>query len=133
MSQGIALRWLTASAETATANDFNKHMDLISRRVSVTGVPGFEKIGYEQWAAQCEHEFANHEVHAVHYEGLKVLVGTSNRVMFKTWETVEAADGEVNSHGIEALLEMEEDGKWRLLQQRVLSDEESRHDGLIPL
>lgn len=132
MSQGIALRWLTASAETATANDFNKHMDLISKKVSVTGVPGFEHIGYDEWAAQCQHEFTGHEVQSVHYDGLKMLASTTERVMFKTWETIEASDGTINAHGIEVLLEMEKDGKWRLLQQRVLPEEESQHDGLIP-
>jgi hypothetical protein len=133
MTQGIALRWLAASAETATANDFDKHMDLISRRVNLSGMPGHDNIGYDQWAAQCEHEFSNHEIASVHYEGLRMLVSTPRRVMFKTWETVEATDGEVNAHGIEVLLEMEDDGKWRLLQERVLDDEEARHDGLIPL
>ena len=61
-----------------------------------------------------------------------MLASTAERVMFKTWETIEASDGTVNAHGIEVLLEMEEDGKWRLLQQRVLPDEESQHDGLMP-
>ena len=85
MSQGIALRWLTASAETASANNFDKRMDLISKKVSVTGVPGFECIGYDEWAAQCQQEFAGHEVQS-HYDGLKMLASTTERVMFKTWE-----------------------------------------------
>jgi hypothetical protein len=53
MSQGSALRWLAASAETATANNFDKHMDLISKKVSLTGVPGFEHLGFDEWAAHC--------------------------------------------------------------------------------
>ena len=116
MSQGIALRRLYASAETATANNFDKHMDLISKKVSVTGVPGFEHIGYDAWTAQCQHEFAGHEVQSVHYDGLKMLASTAERVMFKTWETVEASDGTVNAHGIRGAAGDGGGGKWRLLQ-----------------
>ena len=50
--------------------------------------------------------------------------------MFKTYETV--ADGTMNSQGVEMLLEKENDNKWRLVQERVLPDDESAHDNLVP-
>ena len=43
----------------------------------------------------------------------------------------EANDGTVNAQGIEVLLEKESDGKWRLIQERILSVAESRHDGIL--
>jgi hypothetical protein len=51
--------------------------------------------------------------------------------MFKTVESILANDGTHKAHGVEILLEIEADGVWRAKQERVLSDDESRHDGLI--
>lgn len=131
MSQEIAQRWLDDTAKTANSNDLTAHMNLISKRVSLTGVPGFDTIGYDDWFAQCEHEFSNKLLKSVTYKGLKLIVDTDTRIMFKTYETVVGVDNETNAQGIEVLIEQEEDGFWRLTQERVLSAEESVHDKLI--
>lgn len=131
MSEKIVRSWLIASAHTASANDLDAHMNLISKNVSVTGISGFELIGYDDWAAQCEHEFSRQFINKVEYTGLKILADTPERIMFKTLERVEASDGTTQVHGIEALIEQEEDGVWRLVQERVMPDDESRHDGLL--
>ena len=132
MSEAIAKQWLSDAATTATKNDFTAHMNLISKRVSLTGVPGFENIDYDAWSAQCQHEFENKELKSVRYEGLKLAACTDARVMFKTFETVEATDGTVNAQGIEVLLEKEDDGVWRLVQERVLPDDETAFHKLMP-
>jgi len=130
MSQEIAQQWLDDTVKTANANDLAAHMNLISKRVSLTGVPGFDNIGYDDWFAQCEHEFTNKLLKSVAYKGLKLIVDTDIRIMFKTYETVIGADDEIIAQGIEALIEKEQDGVWRLTQERVLSAQESAHDQL---
>ena len=132
MSQSIAEQWLLDIAHTANAKDFTAHMELISRRVNLQGVPGFETIGYEDWARQCQYEFENNILKSVRYDGFKLVADTSERIMFKTFETVEAMDGTINAQGVEMLLEKEDDGKWRLVQERVLPSDEAAHDNLIP-
>ena len=132
MTQAIAQQWLQESAATATAKDLAAHMDLISQRVSLTGVPGFELIDHASWAAQCKHEFENNILKSVRYDGFKLVAETESRIMFKTYETVEATDGTVNSQGVEMLLEKENDNNWRLVQERVLPDDETAHDNLMP-
>ena len=132
MTQAIAQQWLQESAATATAKDLAAHMDLISQRVSLTGVPGFESIDHASWAAQCKHEFENNILKSVRYDGFKLVAETESRIMFKTYETVEATDGTVNSQGVEMLLEKENDNNWRLVQERVLPDDETAHDNLMP-
>ena len=132
MTQAIAQQWLQESAATATAKDLAAHMDLISKRVSLTGVPGFESIDHASWAAQCKHEFENNILKSVRYDGFKLVAETESRIMFKTYETVEATDGTVNSQGVEMLLEKENDNNWRLVQERVLPDDETAHDNLMP-
>ena len=132
MSQAISEKWLMEVVRTANTKDYTGHMDLISRRVSLHGMPGFETIGYEDWARQCQHEFENNILKSVRYDGFKPVAVTHERIMFKTFETVEATDGTINANGVEMLLEKERDGKWRLIQERILPPDEAAHDQLVP-
>jgi hypothetical protein len=97
----------------------------------VTGVEGFESIGYEDWARQSEQEFKDGVLESVSYKGLKIQAINDYQIMFKTVESIVANDGMRKSHGVEILLEREGDSVWRAKQQRVLSDAEARHDGLM--
>lgn len=132
MSKEIAEQWLRELADTANAKNFAAHMALISRRISLHGVPGFETIGYDDWSKQCQHEFKNNVLKSVTYAGFKPVAETDRAVMFKTFESVQASDGTVNAQGIEILIEKEDDGKWRMVQQRILLDDETAHDQLLP-
>jgi len=126
----IAKKWLTDSATTATNHQFAEHFDLISKKVRVTGVPGLESVGYNDWARQSEQEFKDKIIQRVSYQRFKLLATNERQIMFKTVETVIANDGTQKTHGLEVLLE-DEGGTWRVIQERVLSDAESKHDGLM--
>ena len=119
---------LEALALTANAGAYSSHMDLISKEVSVYGVPGFDVIGYDDWARQCKHEFDEGLLKQVSYEGLRVVTLTPGNVLFKTTETVEGTDGTVNHHGLEILIRKEADGKWRIVQERILAESEMEYD-----
>jgi len=119
---------LEALALTANAGAYTSHMDLISKEVSVYGVPGFDVIGYDDWARQCEYEFDEGLLQRVSYEGLRVVTVTPENILFKTLETVEGSDGTVNRHGVEILIRKEVDGKWRVLQERMLAEDEMDFD-----
>ena len=131
MESKVARDWLDALARTANAKDFTAHMDLISKQVQVFGVPGFEVIGYDDWARQCQHEFEQGILARVSYSGMKVQAMTPGRVMFKTLETLEPTTGESQTQGVEIVIVQENDGTWRVTQERVLSPEESTFDGLV--
>jgi hypothetical protein len=118
-----AKQFLDRTAETANALDPDAHMNLISKDVSVFGVPGFD-----DWFNQCKHEFENKLLKQVSYKGLNVLAETPEKIMFKSLGTVEGADGTVNSSGIEFIIQKEEDGVWRVSQERVLPDDELEND-----
>ena len=115
-------------AETANTLDLDARMNLISKDVSVFGVPGFDIIGYDDWFNQCKHEFENKLLKQVSYKGLNVLAKTPEKIMFKSLETVEGADVTVISSGIEFFIQKEEDGVWRVSQERVLPDDELEND-----
>ena len=120
---------LEALALTANTRAYSSHMDLISKEVSVYGVPGFDVIGYNDWARQCKHEFDEGILKQVSYEGLRVVTLTPGNVLFKTTETVEGTDGTVNRHVVEILIREETDGKWRIVQERILAEGEMEYDG----
>ena len=119
---------LEALALTANAGAYTSHMNLISKQVSVYDVPGFEVIGYDDWARQCQHEFDEGLLKRVSYEGLQLVTVTPGNVLFKTTETVEGNDGTVNCHGVEILIHKETDGNWRVLQERILAEDEMDFD-----
>lgn len=123
-----AQQFLDQMAETANTLDLAAHMNLISKDVSVFGVPGFDVIGYDDWFNQCKHEFENKLLKQVSYKGLNVLAETPEKIMFKSLETVEGKDGTVNTSGIEFIIQKEEDGVWRVSQERVLPDDELEND-----
>jgi hypothetical protein len=122
------LEFLAVMAETANKLDLDAHMNLISKQVSVYGVPDFEVITYDDWFNQCKHEFENKLLKKVSYQGLNILAQTAERTMFKSIETVEGSDGSVNTSGIEFIIQKEDDGQWRVAQERILPDDELESD-----
>jgi len=117
----IAQQWLDACCETLARYDHEAHMNLISRSVRVFGVPGFEVIGYDDWHAQSEYEFGEKLIQSASYEGLELLNHDPEHIRFVTTETIAAVDGTVDSHPIEILLTREQDGQWRVTEERLLN------------
>lgn len=126
MTEGIAKQWLADIVRTVQQRDHTDHMNLISKNVSVAGVPGFANLGYQDWSKQTEHEFKQGVITEILYRGFKMRAATDTRIMFVTHESISADDGSQHARGIECLLEKETDGQWRLLHQRVLGDEETQ-------
>lgn len=116
--------FLSAMAETASKHDLELHMNLISKDVAVFGIPGFEEISYNDWFNQCKEEFANKVLKSVSYEGLKILEESPDRVMFQTVETIEGTDGFVKVNELVVVIQEEDDGQWRVVQERVLPEDE---------
>ncbi|MCP4077118.1 MAG: hypothetical protein GY744_13155 [Gammaproteobacteria bacterium] len=126
----IAQNWMDNCCQTIQQYDHPSHMNLISKDVQVFGIPGFEVIGYDDWFSQCEHEFSEKLIEKASYEGLKVRQSNNSQIMFLTNESVLATDGTSDSHPIEIVLSKEQDGSWRVTQERLLSEEEASHLGI---
>ena len=124
-AQDIVQQWLSTSASTAAAGQHEAHMALISQKVSLLGVPGFEIIKYDDWSRQCKDEFDEGMLKQVFYEETEVVAAGLVMIMFRAVETVEVSDGPIDRNGIEGVLEKESDGQWRLTQERILSPEEA--------
>lgn len=131
MSVQVAEKLLQDMAQSANDKDYATHMDLISQEVRVFGIPGFEVIDYDDWARQCRHKFDNNIPESVSYGPLKMLAQSPGRIMFKTLETVKAHDGSCNVNTVEIIIQKEDDEKWRVLQERILPEDEVTHNGII--
>ena len=132
-AQRIVQGWLDASAQSIVSRCHDAHMDLISEKVSLLGVPGFEVIKYDDWSRYCKDEFDDDLVKQVRYDGAEVVAAGLSLIIFRAVETVEVEDGPLDRNGIEGTLERESDGKWRLTQERILSTEElERYQLVVP-
>lgn len=127
----IAQRWMDNCCQTIQKYDHAAHMNLISKDVQVFGVTGYDMIGYEDWFSQCEYEFNEKLIQQASYSGLKIRQSNNEQIMFLTNETICATDGTVDTHPIEIVLSQEDDGLWRVTQERLLSSEEANHLGIL--
>jgi len=128
-AQQIAEQWLTHAADSAGKKDLKGHMEMISKRVSVQGVPGFDNIDYDIWYKQCRHQFENAMIKSISYKGFNLISATETQILFTVFEAVVGADGTLNEQIVEMSLEKEDDDVWRLVQERVLieNDEMRNH------
>jgi hypothetical protein len=124
-AQQIAEQWLTQAAETAGQKDLEGHMGMISKRVSVEGGPGFDNIDYDIWYKQCKHQFENAMIKSVAYKGFNLVNATETQINFTVFEMVVGADGTLNEQIVEMSLEKEDDDQWRLVQERVLIENDA--------
>ena len=124
-AQQIAEQWLTAAAESAGQKDLGQHMGMISKRVSVQGVPGFDNIDYDTWYQQCKHQFENSMIKSIAYKGFNLVSATDAQIIFTVFEAVVGSDGTLNEQIVEMSLEKEDDDAWRLVQERVLIENDA--------
>ena len=124
-AQEIAEQWLTHAADSAAQKDLEAHMGMISKRVSVLGVPGFDNIDYDTWYAQCRHQFENSMIKSIAYKGFNLINATETQIIFTVYETVVGSDGTLNEQIVEMSLEKEDDEVWRLAQERLLIENDA--------
>ncbi|MDH5395471.1 MAG: hypothetical protein OEW97_04305, partial [Gammaproteobacteria bacterium] len=113
------------AAESAAQKDLNLHMGMISKRVSVLGVPGFDNIDYDIWYKQCRHQFENAMIKSIAYKGFNLVSATETQILFTVLERVVGTDGSLNEQLVEMSLQKEDDNEWRLLQERVLLENDA--------
>ncbi len=124
-AEQIAEQWLTDSAETATQKDLSAHMGMISKRISVQGVPGFDNLNYDIWYEQCKTQFEQSMIKSIAYKGFNLLSSTDAQILFTVYETVVGTDGTLNEQIVEMTLEKEDDDIWRLVKERMILENDA--------
>jgi len=124
-AQQIAEEWLTQAAKSAEQKDLKEHMGMISKRINLQGVPGFENIDYDIWFKQCRHQFENAMIKSIAYKGFNLVSATETQIIFTVFEAVVGTDGTLNEQIVEMSLEKEDDDVWRLVLERVLIENDA--------
>ena len=124
-AQFIAEQWLTEAAESAGRKDLQGHMGMISKRIKVEGVPGFDKLDFDIWYTQCKQQFEMSMIKSIAYKGFNFISTTESQIAFTIYETVVGTDGTLNEQIMEMLLEKEDDDVWRLVTERVIIENDA--------
>jgi len=128
--KGITHEWMANSCEALANHDVKGHMALISKEVKVYEVSKHQIIDYNDGTSQVEHEFNNKLIQSVEFRGDHIRVENPGDIMFTTLEVITGSDGQVINNALEVVLKKENDRVWRVIQERIQDEGESRHFGL---
>lgn len=122
--------WAEASCKTLQDRDVEAHMDLISRSVKVYGLANHEYIDYNFWLTQVKEQFAEGLLASARYYLHSFRAESDSLIVFTAMEYLTDKDGKEDASPLEIVLFKEEDGVWRVTQQKVLTQSEAEMAGL---
>jgi hypothetical protein len=119
IAEHAMLAWCLGMSDSVKHADFERHMSSVSRKVKVYGVPSKEVIDYRDWATRRKFEFKHGEVLSLNYQKSRLISATPRRIRFSTVETTVAKDGKMLLLSKNIILEHEDDGIWRVVEELV--------------
>jgi len=119
MPQTIIGNWLEKLTRSVEKRDLAAHMQLISERVQVYGLPGGQIIDYQQWKNRRYTEFNQAQLLALGYRLLNIKTITSRRLGFHVEETMQACNGMCVFIDKDIILELEADEQWRVVEENI--------------
>ena len=111
--------WCMGMSDSVKHADLDTHMGFVSRRVKVYGIPSKDIIEYRDWKARRKYEFANGETLALNYQKVRLISSTQRRIRFSTIETTVGKNGKMLMLNKNIILECEDDGVWRVVEENV--------------
>jgi len=111
--------WCLGMTDSVRNADLDAHMRLVSTRVKVYGNPSKDIIEYGDWKARRQFEFTHDEVLAINYLKVRIVSYTPRRIRFSTTETTVTKDGRILVLNKIIILELEQDGAWRVMEENV--------------
>ena len=122
--------WALASCETLENRDVEGHMNLISKQVKVYGLANHEFVDYKFWETQVKEQFSEGLVTSARYYLNSFRVENESLLVFTALEYLIEKDGNEHETPLEVVLFKEEDGVWRVTQQKILTKDEAQTAGL---
>mgnify|MGYP000214016621 CR=1 FL=1 len=113
--------WCIDISQSIQQQDIAKHMQLVSQRVQVYGMPSKDTINYRQWKARRKNEFTRDWLLAINFKEIRLISNTPKRLRFNTQETMLGKDGKMVLLDKNITLELEEDETWRVIEEKVNS------------
>ena len=127
----IVNAWALASCETLEQHDIEAHMNLISKEVKVYGLANHEFVDYNFWHNQVKEQFSQGLVKTLRYYLHSMRADSDSLILFTAIEYLTDKDGKEHESNLEGALAKEEDGVWRVIQEKVLTEDEARTAGLM--
>lgn len=119
IAEHTIMAWCMGMSDSIKNADLDRHMGYVSRRVKVYGIPSKEVIEYRDWKARRKHEFENDDILALNYQMVRLISSTQRRIRFATTETTVVKNGKMLVLNKNIILEREDDGIWRVVEERV--------------
>ncbi len=119
MSQELILNWLDRMSESVKQRDLDAHMELVSKKVLVYGIPNRETLGYNDWKQRRRNEFNRQRLASLTYSNLNIKTITLRRLGFEVTEIMQATTGQKVQLEKEILLEQEADNAWRVVEETI--------------
>lgn len=113
--------WCMGMTASVQQQDLDKHMDLISEKVRLYGLPGTEVVDYAGWRARRKFEFKNQELLVTNYRNIRLINSSQRRIRFNVIETMVGKDGKMVTLDKNIVLENESDGQWRVVEENINS------------
>ena len=111
--------WCLEMSQSIKQRDLGNHMQLVSKKVNVYGMPSKGVIDYKEWRSRRKFEFKNESMIALNYQDIKLIGSTAKRLRFTANETMLGKDGKMVILNTNFILELEDDIAWRLVEQNV--------------
>lgn len=111
--------WCMGVSDSIKRADLDSHMGHVSRKIKVYGVPNRQMIGYRDWKARRQYEIENGEILSLNYQKIRLISSTQRRIRFSTNETTVGKNGKMLQLTKNVLLELEDDGIWRVVEENV--------------
>ena len=119
IAEHAVMAWCLGMTDSVKHADLNQHMNFVSKRVKVYGVPSKDVIDYRDWKARRKYEFSNGETLSLNYQKIRLISSTQRRIRFSTSETTLAKNGKMLILNKNIILEHEDDDVWRVVEENV--------------
>ena len=119
MSELDIRKWLSNITETAKAKDLKQHMDLVSEKVAVYGMPSGKTLNYADWQNRRQSEFKRGLIKGLAYNNLKIKTFGLRRLIFDIEEIMDGTNGDLAIINKQVVLEEEQDNKWRVVEETI--------------
>ncbi|MGD8784894.1 MAG: hypothetical protein PVG75_10675 [Thioalkalispiraceae bacterium] len=113
--------WCLDISQSIKQSNLDSHMQLVSKKVKVYGMPSKGVIDYKEWRARRKYEFSNASLLAINYQNISVISSTARRLRFNATETMLGKDGKLVVLDKNIILELEDGGYWRVVEENVIN------------
>ena len=115
----VIATWIAAITTSVKNRNLDAHMQLISPKVQVYGMPSKAVIDFNEWRTRRQVDFKSGELLSVNYEFQRIITNMPRRITFAAVENMLNNKGKLIRLDKTIILEKEEDGIWRVVEESI--------------